>query len=121
MVVDNAASLAAELHAWLSELADHEARLGGEAPPLRLLILERSAVPGEGWWAEAFGRGGDATAIARLLDSLEPDTLAAISDATERRDIFLAAYRRLIPSSLEGDSRRGAIPESAESRFKHGK
>ena len=95
VVLDDAAALTAPLHDWLVELADNDARLNEDGPRLRLLLLERHATPGEGWWAEAFGRGGDnAASVATLLDRPEPETVAALSDPAERRAIFAASFHR---------------------------
>ena len=93
MVVDYAASHAEPLHEWLVELADNPARSGldgGEAPPLRLLLLERQADVNGGWWRTVFGRGsGDARAAQGLLeDQPAPITLPAIEDAEDRRAII---------------------------------
>src|SRR5690242_4207767 len=61
VVVDYVASQAELLHEWLVELAENSARSDGEAAsarPLRLLLLERQADVGGGWWQTVFGRGG---------------------------------------------------------------
>ena len=74
-VVDYAAASARDLHPWLMELAANavwEARGTDHIPPLRLLLLERFAEPGFGWWTEAFGIGNNAVVLEPLLDSPMP-------------------------------------------------
>ena len=90
-VVDYASASARDLHAWLKELADNaiwdnaEARNGR---PLRLLLLERQAEHGSGWWAEVFGRGSDAAVLEKLADPSEPVALRPLDDAGQRRAIL---------------------------------
>ena len=90
-VVDYASASARDLHAWLKELADNaiwdnaEARNGR---PLRLLLLERQAERGSGWWAEVFGRGDDAAVLEKLADPSEPVALRPLDDAGQRRAIL---------------------------------
>jgi hypothetical protein len=55
IVSDYAAVHAERLNGWFQELADHQ---GNPEKPLRLLLLERNAERGSGWWQTAFGRGG---------------------------------------------------------------
>ena len=70
IVSDYAAVHAQRLHGWFQELADNE---GDASKPLRLLLLERNAETGSGWWQTAFGRGGfGARAVQRLLDPADP-------------------------------------------------
>jgi len=100
VVMDYAASDAARLNAWLTELSDHasvdDADTGRDCP-LRLLLLERHADPQAmgGWWQNAFGYGdGDAGAIQRLLDSPEPIVLPAMEGDEDRRSLMAAMLRR---------------------------
>jgi len=53
IVVDYAAVHAERLASWLGELSDNP---GAHDKPLRLLLLERHAEAGTGWWQTAFGR-----------------------------------------------------------------
>ena len=90
-VVDYASASARNLHAWLNELADNSIWDNAEARhgfPLRLLLLERQAERGGGWWAEAFGRGDDAAVLERLADPAEPVALRRLDDADQRRAIL---------------------------------
>ena len=63
VVVDYAAASAAILREWLAVLASR--RRQANEPSLRLLLLERYAEPGMGWWDQVFkpasmtGRGPD--------------------------------------------------------------
>ena len=93
IVIDYAASRAAQLHDWLVELADNP---GSPTTPLRILLLERHADPSGGWWQEAFGRGGsDAQAIRHLLDPTDhPVTVPSIVASEERHAILTAILAR---------------------------
>lgn len=91
-VVDYASAGARDLHAWLKELAQ---KTGLEAvedptarPPLRLLLLERHATRGEGWWRMVFGRGQDAAVLEQLADPVEPVGLQHLNDVDQRRMIL---------------------------------
>ena len=90
-VVDYASASARDIHAWLKELEDHEVWDGAEAKniyPLRLLLLERQAERGVGWWAEVFGIGDDAAVLEKLADPAEPVVLRPLDDANQRRAIL---------------------------------
>ena len=90
-VVDYASASARDLHAWLKELADNSIWDNAEARhgfPLRLLLLERQAERGGGWWAEVFGRGDDAAVLEKLADPAEPVALRRLDDADQRRAIL---------------------------------
>jgi tetratricopeptide (TPR) repeat protein len=109
VVVDYAAAVGVELRAWLAEVAEHPAAHDprtGASRPLRLLLLERQAEPGGGWWAEAFGQASsEAAAIGRLLDPPEPWPLGPIETEADRHAVFAAAFSRAAgqaPRSLEG-------------------
>ncbi len=97
-VVDYAAASAKELGGWLRELAENpvwEDGGAGRPRPFRLLLLERSAARGEGWWAEAFGRGADAAVTARMADPPEPVALAPLDDPGDRRAALAGALEAL--------------------------
>ena len=97
-VVDDAAASAGELHCWLKELSanpvwdDPEA---GRTRPLRLLLLERQAKPGRGWWVQTFGRGDDAALLEKMLDPSAPLPLSPISLPQQRRAILVSTLARL--------------------------
>ena len=97
-VVDYASASACDLHAWLKELVDNpvwhstEARKGN---PLRLLLLERQAERGVGWWAEVFGLGDDAAVLEKLADPAEPVALRSLDDANQRRAILTQTLESL--------------------------
>ena len=83
-VLDYASASARNLYAWLKELVDNSiwdsagARHGF---PLRLLLLERQAERGSGWWEEVFGRGEDAAVLEKLADPAEPVALQPLDNA----------------------------------------
>ena len=90
-VVDYASASARDLHAWLRELEDNAVWENAEASnrcPLRLLLLERQAERGNGWWAEVFGLGDDAAVLEKLADPPEPVALRPLDDANQRRAIL---------------------------------
>lgn len=91
VVVDYASASVRDLHAWLKELADSAVWEEAQATtrfPLRLLLLERQAERGRGWWAEVFGRGDDAGVLEKLADPDEPVGLRPLDDAGQRRAIL---------------------------------
>ncbi len=97
-VVDYAAASAKELAGWLRELAENPAWEDGGAGrvrPFRLLLLERSAAGGKGWWAEAFGQGADAAVTERMADPPEPVALAPLDDPGDRRAALAGALEAL--------------------------
>ena len=108
-VVDYASASARDLHAWLKELADNAVWYSAEARhgfPLRLLLLERQAQRGSGWWAEVFGRGDDAAVLEKLSDPAEPVTLRPLDDADQRRAILtqtLASLGSTVTLPAAGD------------------
>jgi hypothetical protein len=69
VVVDYAARRARTLNAWLQSLAR---RADPARPRLRLLLLERHASSGEGWWAELLRLEGSDDSLYDLLDPFEP-------------------------------------------------
>ena len=90
-VVDYASASARDLHAWLKELEDHAVWEDADPSnryPLRLLLLERQAERGNGWWAEVFGLGDDAVVLEKLADPDEPVALRPLDDANQRRAIL---------------------------------
>ena len=90
-VVDYASASARDLYAWLKELEDHAVWEDADPRnryPLRLLLLERQAERGNGWWAEVFGLGDDAVVLEKLADPDEPVALRPLNDATQRRAIL---------------------------------
>ncbi len=105
IVVDYAAARAQQLAVWLAELADNDS-----VTPLRLMLLERHADPGSGWWREAFGRvTGDALAILKLLDPAAPVPVPSLGDTEVRRDILAAILAQV--GSDQRPPKRGANPE----------
>ena len=108
-VVDYASACARDLHAWLSELEDHDIWEDTKAIhkyPLRLLLLDRQAEAGSGWWAEVFGIGSDAALLERLADPAAPVALPPIYDITHRRAILTNTLDRLgstVTLPLPGD------------------
>ena len=97
-VVDYASASARDLHAWLKELEDNPVWDSAEARngfPLRLLLMERQAEPGVGWWAEVFGIGNDAAVLEKLADPAEPVDLRPLDDANQRRAILTKTLARL--------------------------
>jgi hypothetical protein len=92
IVIDYAAVHAERLGRWLGELADNP---GDPAKPLRLLLLERHAETGVGWWQTAFGRGGDgARAVRKLLDPAQPVALPLLAATDERRAVISETLER---------------------------
>ena len=97
-VVDYASASARDLHAWLKELEDNPVWDSAEATnrnPLRLLLLERQAEPGVGWWAEVFGIGDDAAVLEKLADPARPVALRSLHDMNQRRAILTKTLARL--------------------------
>jgi len=93
VVVDYAASRAAQIAKWVRELVD--ASLEDGRPRFRLLLLERQANPAIGWFATVFGLGHDdnSRAAKSLLDPGEPIGLPAVDDLDFRREIFAAPLK----------------------------
>ena len=97
-VVDYASACARDLHAWVKELEDNPVWNSAESRngfPLRLLLLERQAEPGVGWWAEVFGIGGEAAVLEKLADPSEPVALRSLDDVNQRRAILTKTLARL--------------------------
>ena len=108
-VVDYASASARDLHAWLKELEDSAVWEEAQARnryPLRLLLLERQAECGRGWWAEVFGFGDDAAVLGKLADPAEPVALRSLGDANQRRAILtntLASLGSTVTPPAPGD------------------
>ena len=85
IIVDYAAASARNLRCWLDVLVNHEPG----AKKLRLLLLERYATPGAGWWEEIFS-GGDVTGLgpADLLDPQTPIPLDSLRSTAQRRKLL---------------------------------
>ncbi|RUQ61991.1 tetratricopeptide repeat protein [Azospirillum doebereinerae] len=88
LVIDYAAANTAILRNWLDELAlrpDPDAK----KHPLRILLLERHADRGFGWWADLAqqgslsGRRGD-----YFLEGVEPFALPTLADVEDRRSLM---------------------------------
>ena len=97
-VVDYASASARDLHAWLRALEDHDVwqdAKAGEKYPLRLMLLERQAQAGVGWWAEVFGIGADAALLEKLADPSGPVSLRPLDDVNHRRAIIEKTLERL--------------------------
>jgi hypothetical protein len=91
IVIDYAALHAQQIQDWLRELGQRH-RSGGR--PLRLLLLERFAEAGGGWWQTAFGRGSfRMLAVQRMIDPPEPIPLNPLH-ADERRALLDATLER---------------------------
>jgi tetratricopeptide (TPR) repeat protein len=124
VVVDYVASRIQPLREWLIELADHR---GLEGKPLRVLLLERHADPGGGWWQEVFGwGGGDAEAVHRLLGPAPtPYSLPPLLGLEERRAVLVSILERVgarvrppeAKASHDFDRRLGEISWGGEPLF----
>ena len=92
-VMDNAAASARNLGRWLDALANREPG----AKKLRLLLLERYATQGVGWWDEVFG-GGDMTGLgpAALLDPQAPIPLSSLRSAVDRRKLLAQVMAKAV-------------------------
>ena len=101
VVVDYASASARDLHAWFKELEDSDVWENTEAinrRPLRLLLLERQAERGSGWWAEVFGFGDAGVVMEKLADPNEPVALRPLDDTEHRRAILTKTLARLSSS-----------------------
>eukprot|EP00439_Symbiodinium_sp_Y106_P088546 s1_g1082.t1 len=111
LVVDYASSVSEELHGWLAELAQNHNPADPDVPtpPLRILLLDRTADASGGWLQMVYGRGGgDRDSIERLLDRPEPYVLPPIADMEDRRQLLtemLAAQgTELLPPAAGEDA-----------------
>ena len=95
VVIDYAARHAETLGDWIAELAGREAL---DAPPLRLLLLEREARTDSGWWSEVFDQGGYATAARQaLLDPPQPWPVPPLEGFEARLAMLLSLLRSINP------------------------
>lgn len=92
VVIDYAAARAQMLADWLAGLAALD---NPPSHPVRILLLERHAEPGLGWWQTALGSGGtDGFAIRRLLDPPEgPVPILPLEGAVFRRQLLSHVLR----------------------------
>ncbi len=105
VVIDYAASHAEPLCGWLGELADYS---GPASERLRLLLLERQANAGSGWWQTVFDPGGfGERGIERLLDPAKPVPIEPIGSGDARQII----ERVLNQKATSGDAAGPAASE----------
>ena len=98
VVVDHASTCSQQLNAWLTELADSPVFSDMDTPPfrpLRVLLLERKATRGQGWWEEVVGNGTDAAVLEQLLDPPRPIVLSPLNGLEDRRAILRQTLERL--------------------------
>jgi hypothetical protein len=99
LVIDYAAQCHEALGRWLDRLAGPKLDT-----KLRILLLDREAPEGFGWWRELTGSGLNTARERReLFYLLRPRQLPDLSDLEERRDLMAAALQgardlRSIPS-----------------------
>ncbi|EWY36383.1 hypothetical protein N825_26295, partial [Skermanella stibiiresistens SB22] len=111
VVVDYAARRARALNAWLQSLAR---RADPARPRLRLLLLERHATPGEGWWEELSRLHGSDDSLYDLLEPSEPMSLPPISAIEQRRALLggvMNAWCRLNGKPVMVPPAAGADPQ----------
>ena len=111
VVVDYAARRARALNAWLHSLAR---RADPAKPRLRLLLLERHATRGEGWWDELLRLEGSDDALYDLLDPFEPLPLPPIDGIEQRRSLLrgvMAAWCRHNGRPILAPPAAGADPD----------
>jgi tetratricopeptide (TPR) repeat protein len=89
LVIDYAAQCHEALARWLDRLAGQKLET-----KLRLLLLDREAPEGFGWWRELTGSGLNTARERRdLFYSLRPRQLPDLSDLEERRNLMEAALQ----------------------------
>ncbi|MBF0096683.1 MAG: tetratricopeptide repeat protein [Magnetococcales bacterium] len=89
LVIDYAAFAAKELHTWLLRLTEQS----DNPIALRILLLERHAQLGEGWWEMVFnapGSDADNRALQKLLNPAQPVILSKLTVLQTRREILSA-------------------------------
>jgi hypothetical protein len=108
IIIDYAASRAAQVRNWLHELVD---ALLEDRPKLRLLLLERQANRAIGWLAMIFGQGDndDSRAATALLDPQEPVEIPTLDELDYRRQVFARTLKRA-NAALDAPA-QGADPE----------
>jgi len=99
IVVDYAAGVARWLRPWLEELAQNP---GCDGIPLRLLMLERFADEGVGWWSGLMQSGWSNRGVPELFDPPAPEPVEPIA-AKDRT--------RLVAAILQA---AGAATDAAE-------
>ncbi len=111
-IVDYASASASDLNTWFLRLVDHriwDAPRTGSVRPLRVLLLERHATIGVGWWAETF-RSGDTASPELMLNPRQPVALSRIGEPKQRREILERTLARLgsdlkLPADVEFERR----------------
>ena len=111
-IIDYASASASDLNTWFLRLVDHriwDDTRAGPAWPLRVLLLERHATIGVGWWAETF-RSGDAASPEQMLNPRQPLALSRIGEPKQRREILERTLARLgsdltLPEDVEFERR----------------
>jgi tetratricopeptide (TPR) repeat protein len=89
LIIDYAAQCHEALARWLDRLASQQLET-----KLRILLLDREAPEGFGWWRELTGSGLNTAQERRdLFYSLRPRQLPNLSDLKERRDLMTAALQ----------------------------
>jgi len=92
-VVDYAAERADTLHRWFGQLDDFAP---SDAPPLRILLLERQADAESGWLQTALGVGdAKARSIRARLNPALPLQLPGLRDAEHRRAVLDRFFAKL--------------------------
>ena len=109
LVIDYAAAKVGILRDWLDELARYD---GADAAshPLRILLLERHADRGIGWWSE-LGRQGGLSGLGgdSLVDGVEPFALPSLTDVDDRRRLMAEAMA--LAATLKPDAPAPRLPE----------
>jgi len=98
IVLDYAAGCAQALKPWLEELSQNA---GHPQRPMRLLLLERFADDGAGWWAELTRTGWSNAGIPALFDPSAPEPLAEL--AAEDRGALVAGFLEQAGSTADAE------------------
>jgi tetratricopeptide (TPR) repeat protein len=93
IVVDYAFESVSALARWFHELAFNKG-VDGDVP-LRILLVERVAEAGRGWYESLFGQGDDAPAVRTLFEPYAPMELRPLDPQTERRGVLEAMLKAL--------------------------
>jgi tetratricopeptide (TPR) repeat protein len=92
-VVDYAAERADVLHSWLAQLANFAPV---NAPPLRILLLERQADVRSGWLQTVLGVGdAEARTLRTMLDPAAPLPLSGLVAPEHRRAVLDGMFAKL--------------------------